>query len=88
MPAPEAGWADWTVATNGIYFAAKNRVNFSHSSYRIHFFDFATGETTEVLRREGPNDHSSLTVSPDAEWLLFAEDPIGIGVLILAENFR
>ena len=88
MPAPDAESGDCPVARSGVHFAAKNRVNFSHSSYRTHFFDFATGETTEVLRREGPNDHSFLAVSPDEKWLLFAEDPIGIGELMLAEILR
>ena len=63
-------------------------MSFYHSSYRTRILDFATGETTEVLRREGPNDHSFLAVSPDEEWLLFAEEPIGNAELMLAENFR
>jgi hypothetical protein len=67
-------------------------------AYTIQFFDFESGEVTDVFRREGPFDHGivgaerstgpSLAVSPDEEWILYAECPAEKSELMLVENFR
>ena len=85
---PVPSWGDWTVAKAGIYFGTSESVSVYSTIYRIHFFDFASGEVTEILRRDGAFDHMFLAVSPDEEWLLFGENPVGLAELMLAENFR
>jgi len=88
LPGPLRAWGDWTVAEPGIYFSMGERESSFRTSYTIQFFDFASGEVTQILRRDGQYDHMFLAVSPDEEWLLFAEDQIGRAELMLAENFR
>ena len=39
-------------------------------------------------RLEGPSGRMWLTVSPDEEWVLYSELPIGQSELMLVENFR
>ncbi|MHC4811371.1 MAG: hypothetical protein ACYTEV_13545, partial [Planctomycetota bacterium] len=88
LPGPIRTWGDWTVAKTGIYFSTTERENSFRTTYAVQFFDFASGETTQILRRDGQYGHMFLAVSPDEEWILFAEDPIGRAELMLAENFR
>jgi Tol biopolymer transport system component len=85
---PVPNWGDWAVAKAGIYFSTSESVSEYFSIYRIHFFDFANGEVTEILRRDGAYDQMFLAVSPDEDWLLFGESPVGLAELMLAENFR
>jgi hypothetical protein len=56
--------------------------------YRIHFLDFETGQVTELFQKEGLYWHMRLEVSPDEEWILFDETPVGESELMLVENFR
>ncbi len=87
--APEpVRWYDWTVAKTGIYFIQQDVKTPLLTSYRIHFFDFASGEVTEVFRRDGPFAYEWLAASPDEEWLLFGANQAGQAELMLAENFR
>ena len=76
------------MARTGIYFSAIERQNSYSTTYRIQFFDFASGEVIQVLRRDGAFQHMFLAISPDEEWLLFGENPVGVAELMLAENFR
>lgn len=56
--------------------------------YTIQFLAFDSGEVTEVFRKEGPFNHARLEVSPDDEWILYAEAPSATSKLMLVENFR
>jgi Tol biopolymer transport system component/serine/threonine protein kinase len=85
---PIYSWGDFTVARNGIYFGVSDRLSAYEASYRLLFFDFSSGEVTELLRRDGASEHMFLAASPDEEWLLFAETPSGRAELMLVENFR
>ena len=55
---------------------------------RAFAFSSTLGEVTEVFRKEGPFGHARLAVSPDDEWLLYAEAPSATSELMLVENFR
>jgi Tol biopolymer transport system component len=88
LPGPLMTWGDWVVAETGIYFSTSEIEESFRTSYSIQFFDPASGAVTQLLRKDGPFNHMFLTVSPDEQWLLYAEDPIGQAELMLAENFR
>jgi Tol biopolymer transport system component len=88
LAGPVPTWGDWAVAKTGIYFNTIERENAYSTTYRINFFDFASGEVTEILRLDGAFEHLFLAVSPDEEWLLFGQSPMGVAELMLAENFR
>jgi hypothetical protein len=53
----------------------------------VRFYRFATGKT-EVIGRINSTLGTGLTVSPDGQWLLFTDDLVQRGDLILVENFR
>ena len=59
-----------------------------HREYAIQFYDFDSGEITELYRKEGPFQHAWLAVSPDGAWVLHGEAPMGTSELMLVENFR
>ena len=72
------------VVEEGIYFIAERGPDGLHS---IHFFDFATEETTVVLAGvERPA--IGLTVSPDGKSILFARNDAFNNDIMLVENFR
>jgi Tol biopolymer transport system component len=81
---------DWAPSQSGIYYATTREViPFRKSVYTISFLDLESGCVTELLRREGPFLHpTTLAVSPDEEWILYAENPSPTSELMLAENFR
>ena len=54
----------------------------------IHFLDFESGEVTEVFRKAGPFRHRWIDVSPDEEWIIFAEQALAQSELMLVENSR
>jgi hypothetical protein len=56
--------------------------------FTTQYFDFETGRTPVLFRKEGPEQHQSTTVSPDEQWILFSEAPAGQSDLMLVENFR
>ncbi len=87
-PGTLPNWGDWAVARTGLYFTTVETLGAYRTSYRIHFFDFASAEVTPVLRRDGRFGHVFLAVSPDEQWLLFGENGLGTAELMLAENFR
>jgi Tol biopolymer transport system component len=88
LPQPIRSFADWTVAETGIYFSTVTREDSFRTGYTLQYFDFASGEVELLLRRDGQYEHMYVAVSPDEEWILFAEEPIGRAELMLAENFR
>jgi Tol biopolymer transport system component len=83
---PVAPW-NWAMVARGIYFLTPQ----ARTGYALEFFDFATGQTTQVATVERPNVMSfisGLTVSPDEHWVLYAQrDKVDFD-LMLVENFR
>ena len=59
-----------------------------HRECAIQFYDFDSGEITELYRKEGPFQRAWLAVSPDGAWVLYGEAPMGTSELMLVENFR
>jgi serine/threonine protein kinase/WD40 repeat protein len=94
--APVDLWMNWDVSRSGIYFLvprqrSRNLLSLSmgrRTSYSLRFLDLATGRVSEHFRREGVALLQGLTVSPDEEWILYAEVPAGQAELVLVENFR
>ena len=81
--------SDWTLSQSGIYFATTREiVAWRRQEYTIQFLDLESGQVTEVFRTEGPFLHAWLAVSPDEEWVLYAENPSYTSELMLMENFR
>jgi Tol biopolymer transport system component/serine/threonine protein kinase len=78
---------DFAVSEKGLYYATA-RQQVRGEVYTIHFLEFETGEVTELYSRAGPFGHMRLTVSPDEQWILFGEWPVGTSELMLVENFR
>ena len=76
-------WGYWDLTKDGIYFYdAKTRA--------IEFFSFATRKLTKVAVPErGPiRFNQGLSVSPDGRWILYAQNDIIGGDIMLVENFR
>jgi Tol biopolymer transport system component len=85
--APLAFFGNWTLARGGLYYATivpRGR----ESEYEIHYLDFASRRTHEVLRQVGTSEHMWLAVSPDEQWILYAQWPPAPSELMLVENFR
>ena len=59
-----------------------------HRECAIQFYDFDSGEITELYRKEGPFQHAWLAVSPDGAWVLYGEAPMVTSELMLVEDFR
>jgi hypothetical protein len=53
----------------------------------IRFLEFASGQTSELFRKEG-RFVEGLAVSPGEEWILYSESHRGQSELMLMENFR
>jgi len=96
LSGPIAGLGGWDLSRSGIYFLQGPAEEYPamsvpmgfRSVFSIRFLDLATGEVSELFRREGVTVLISLEVSPDEEWIFFAEIPAGESELILVENFR
>jgi Tol biopolymer transport system component/DNA-binding winged helix-turn-helix (wHTH) protein len=78
---------DFALSPDGLYYSWK-RASVESETYSIRFVEFASGRTTELLRKDGPFVHERLAVSPDEEWVLFGESPRAQSELMLMENFR
>ena len=76
----------WVLFDRGIYFIDSNTT--PHPT--IEFFNFATRQTTQIatvekeLRLVAP----SLAVSPDGQWILYAQVDSVESDIMLVENFR
>lgn len=76
----------WVLLDRGIYFVNSNTT--PHPT--IEFFNFATRQTTQIatvekeLRLVAP----SLAVSPDGQWILYAQVDSVESDIMLVENFR
>jgi Tol biopolymer transport system component len=78
---------DWSLVEDGIYYAKTQGLG-RGQEYTIQFFDFESGQSTEVFRKTGPFHHWTVAASPDEEWVLYGERPFLTSELILVENFR
>jgi Tol biopolymer transport system component len=80
-----ARWGQWAVLENGVYFVNAERTILP----TIEFFSFATGRVTQITTLEkrvfgGPN----LAVSPDGEWILYAQVDRNDSDLMLVNDFQ
>jgi len=85
--APGFLWYDWDLSRSGLYYSTI-RPRGRGNEYTIQFLDFASGRTRELFRQIGSEWHAGVAVSPDEEWLLYAEAPEWQSELMLVENFR
>lgn len=76
-------WGEWSLATEGIYFC-------DASTKAIEFFSFATHKVTQVAKPEKDIAHpgTSLAVSPDGRWILYAQVDQVNSDIMLVENVR
>ena len=87
---PGAGyWGYWTVVDKGIYFL--NAESKQHPV--IEFFSFATGWVRQVAAMEkeavdAERGGSGIAISPDGQWILYAQVDQRGSDIILVENFR
>ena len=72
-----AGWWNWALARNGIYFLDEG----------LNFFDFATGKRTGVYTSEKPLV-MGLAVSPDGKSILYPQIDVAESSIMLLKNFR
>jgi dipeptidyl aminopeptidase/acylaminoacyl peptidase len=79
----------WTVGKNGIYFfRLPPPLGEQARDWSIQYLDLHSRQVSELFRKSGPFDHWSLEVSPDEQWILYGERPVGTSELMLLENFR
>jgi Tol biopolymer transport system component/serine/threonine protein kinase len=79
-------WGNWAMVDQGIYF-----VNLDEKrNPTIKFFNIATGRVTQVAAPEKLPvlGQLGLSVSPDGQWILYAQVDQDISDLMLVENFR
>ena len=76
-------WYSWDISRSGIYYVSRVGRDFT-----LHYLDLATGEASDLLRRQGIASLETPSVSPDEEWVIYAEAPVGKAELVLVENFR
>jgi eukaryotic-like serine/threonine-protein kinase len=84
---PILAWFDWVVGRAGIYFLNAN----TKPNARIEFFDFATNETTPILRLEKPATtfaYAGLAIAPDGRSLLYSQNELDDSYIMLVKNFR
>ena len=75
---------NFAVTGKGIYYTPPHSGNGSSS---VQFFNFGTGETTQIAKIEKTLD-LGLAVSPDEREVLFAQVDVSGTNLMLIENFR
>jgi Tol biopolymer transport system component len=84
LPQLSAGyWGYWGVLRNGIYF-------FDTGTRAIELFSFRTHQMTRIGTPQKPAVQwaPGLTISPDGQWLLFAQSDQRDATIMLVENFR
>jgi dipeptidyl aminopeptidase/acylaminoacyl peptidase len=80
---------DWALSRSGIlYVTWREVVRRRREEFSIRFFDFESGQVTEIRRDEGPFSRWMLAVSPDEAWILYGQMPAWESELMLMENFR
>jgi hypothetical protein len=75
------------VAEEGIYFLTANP-SLGGEDWSTGLLNLETGEVTQIVNQQSPHYHSSLTVSPDSHWILYAERSREDADIMLVENFR
>lgn len=86
----------WDLSQSGIYYLTGPAEELPgprfilgvRTDFTLHFLDLATGEVSDLFRREGVSLLRGLAVSPDEKWILYTEISAGTAELILIENFR
>jgi WD40-like Beta Propeller Repeat len=73
----------FSVASRGIYFIAPH----SGGSSALKFLSFATGKVTTIAAIHRPVQWG-LSVSPDERHVLYTQNDLNVGDLMLVENFR
>jgi hypothetical protein len=84
---PKLGyWGYWAVVDGGIYYV--NTEVKAHPT--IEFFSFATGRVRQVaaMEKEPVLENPGFTISPDGQWILYAQVDQSGGDITLVENFR
>jgi Tol biopolymer transport system component/DNA-binding winged helix-turn-helix (wHTH) protein len=85
LPLKVYWWINWTLAPGGIYY--HNPTLQPYGS--IDYFDFATGQSTQVLALEKPiSDIGGLAISPDGKSLLFGQSERLDSYIMLLKNFH
>ena len=87
LPGPVA-WTDWALSRSGIYFLSTTSAGAPSPEHAIRHLDFASGQVTDVYRKEGSLRRQWLAVSPDEKWILYTEHPPWTSELMMVENFR
>jgi len=77
----------WAVGGSGIYFS-KVEPLVRGERWAMQHLDPESGRVTELFRKDGPFGHQTVAVSPDEDWILYGEAPVGTSELTLVENFR
>jgi serine/threonine protein kinase len=84
LDAPHGGdWYNWALARNGIYFL--NR--WAEPKEAIQYFDLATRKTRTILVPDKRVDYG-VTLSPDEQLLVYAQNDVYQSNLVLMKNFQ
>jgi serine/threonine protein kinase/WD40 repeat protein len=91
---PLPSFSDWALSRSGIYYVTclhhQDVGDWRGLSLTgtIHFFDFESGQATNLIQREGVRGLRWVAPSPDEEWILYVELHPEEADLVLVENFR
>jgi Tol biopolymer transport system component/DNA-binding winged helix-turn-helix (wHTH) protein len=86
LPLKVDWWTYWTLAPGGIYYYQDRTLQPNGS---IDYFDFATGQSTQVFALEKPfAGIGGLAVSPDGKSLLFGQNERYDSYIMLLKNFH
>ncbi len=64
----ESQWGNWSLASKGVYFVEDRDT----STPYLAFFDFSKKASSKITQLKNVPENPSLTLSPDAKWLLFS----------------
>jgi Tol biopolymer transport system component len=78
----------WDLVPEGIYYADLRYLNPEGQDYAVRLLDLESGRTETLFSRRGRFEHFGLSLSPDAKWILYGEQPLPRSELMLVENFR
>jgi Tol biopolymer transport system component/predicted Ser/Thr protein kinase len=82
-------YSQWTVSRTGIYYATiRWLLVLRRSEATVLYLDFHSGRASPVFTQVGPYMPSTLSVSPDEEWILRHQHSMPQSELMLVENFR
>ena len=83
---PVLAW-NWAVGGSGLYLSRVEPLE-RGPRWTMEHLDPESGRVTELHRKDGPFARHGVWVSPDEEWILYAETPFSTSELMLVENFR